>query len=971
MLISINKSLIGKVPEDIGKFNDNFENVDLDVHQLAAVIDKGYAICAQHEGARKGSNVTGTGFLAVDIDEGLTIEAAEADPYFRAYASILYTTASHTPESPRFRIVFELESALTDSTNIRHALTGLVAKFGGDRACTDACRLFFGNPGCNPRIYGNKLPPVEVERLIERAQEKATAKKGRSNTGTRTPVRSRLSIPVDTQVRTAAGEQLSIWDVPEGTRVYCPEHVDTRPSAFVAYTRGDKPCIFCSACDTTFFPDGFRPTDNTSYFDYNWDRVLRITTEEYLDNYDEANNVSLSQVRGFPIDVLDQRYLPDHSQPPAVIPLPPPYNPLFDYGTTSNPPPGLYVTSDLLLIKSPKGTGKTELLAKKVTALKAAGATVLVVSHRRSLLFASAARLGLTNYMRPNGSWHPPTRAYSICLDSIGKLKPRDNKYDVVIIDECEQVFSHLLSSTMRDVRRAVLTYLRHYLREARQAILLDADLSKLTVDIVAEITRGQVRTPEVIINRWKPAAATVQLYDDPFPNQLVGDLVESLSRGERCYVCSNSKRDIDLLAQQVPLHVAGRHLRMLCITSDNSQDEDIQHFIQNITTEILNYDVIFTSPSMSTGIDITFPDGACEIDAVFGIFHPLITTHLEIDQQLSRVRNPGRQCVWVTKDEFSFETDPSVIKAEILASEHDHHYLVGVGATGQDEFLPDPLYDTIYSSVTAMQRASTNALRRHFIKYKEENQWTVSVIPRNKEQVSLGAKVLSLGRAAREVAERQQVLAAMPLDRSEYEAMRRDAQYGQSGDGDAPRMRRYEIEAFYDQEVDAQLLEFDDRGRGREAVRNLYALLATDPEMQGLEGWDSAAMIPDRLQWGYRKQVLGRLLRAAGLLDDRGLISTARVDSSKLGAFDIALQDEKAALQRLFDVSPRRDCENKPVRQLSDVLQLLGLRLVKVGRDQTGGTDRKVHALDPKALATVMRYVERRKRRYLADPES
>jgi hypothetical protein len=42
------------------------------------------------------------------------------------------------------------------------------------------------------------------------------------------------------------------------------------------------------------------------------------------------------------------------------------------------------------------------------------------------------------------------------------------------------------------------------------------------------------------------------------------------------------------------------------------------------------------------TGIDITFPDGACFVDRVFGFFFSFINTHTDIDQQLSRVRNPG-----------------------------------------------------------------------------------------------------------------------------------------------------------------------------------------------------------------------------------------------------------------------------------------------------------------------------------------
>jgi hypothetical protein len=153
LLLSINTNIVGKSPEAIRRFNASFENVDITPHELARLVHAGFAFSAQHTGSRRGANFLCAGFLALDIDDGLTIEAAEMDPFFQRHACLLYATASHTPDHHRFRVVFELEEPITDRVLMRDALTGLIARFGGDEACKDECRIFFGNPGCFWKEY--------------------------------------------------------------------------------------------------------------------------------------------------------------------------------------------------------------------------------------------------------------------------------------------------------------------------------------------------------------------------------------------------------------------------------------------------------------------------------------------------------------------------------------------------------------------------------------------------------------------------------------------------------------------------------------------------------------------------------------------------------------------------------------------------------------------------------------------------
>ena len=173
MLISINRNLINKAtPELIAKYNGTFENVNISAIDLANSVNEGFAFCSQHkEQRRKSSNFTGAGFLAIDIDHGLTLETVQADTYYKKYGTIIYTTPSHTADAHRFRIVFELETPILDAQKMTQALTGLISRFGADGSCKDACRLFFGSKNSAPIVSDNRLPTSEVDALVLRAQE--------------------------------------------------------------------------------------------------------------------------------------------------------------------------------------------------------------------------------------------------------------------------------------------------------------------------------------------------------------------------------------------------------------------------------------------------------------------------------------------------------------------------------------------------------------------------------------------------------------------------------------------------------------------------------------------------------------------------------------------------------------------------------------------------------------------------------
>ena len=79
-----------------------------------------------------------------------------------------------------------------------------------------------------------------------------------------------------------------------------------------------------------------------------------------------------------------------------------------------------------------------------------------------------------------------------------------------------------------------------------------------------------------------------------------------------------------------------GSGRRVLLITSSTVSSEEVQGFISDPATRIRDYDVVLTSPSLGTGVDISLADNSKLVDVVFGFFEPH-TNYFEIDQQLAR----------------------------------------------------------------------------------------------------------------------------------------------------------------------------------------------------------------------------------------------------------------------------------------------------------------------------------------------
>ena len=966
MKLAINKTFIGK-PESFEDKRDmtfSYENVDINQNEFVKLIDAGYSFSAQHKNKhRKSGNFICSDFIAVDIDNGLTLDTALSDNFIKEYGSIIYTSESHTEENHRFRIIFETEKTITSSKDMKNAYTGLIKKIGGDKSCTDACRQFYGSSKPNTNLLGNVMPESVLQEIIilgeESLHQRDTADSRKSNG--KVSIVSRTSLDPEQLVKLPNGDMESLARLSERTSIYCPIHIDNNPSAFVVKSKKGVNGVHCSSCQTTYFSNIDMPL-----YDFNYG--LRNITDMTLEEFESIEEGEYLTYKDSNIIKLNEKYLPN-----------------------------IKTKTALTLIRSPKGSGKTQWLEgiikqhKKEWVFKKGSykrqfhpdgmlsetkRSILLIGHRQMLVQSVAIRLGLTSYsetvnMERNGKLvselrkNPPERHYAICVDSLSTLlNPKQNHYDIVLIDEVEQVLSHLTSDTVKDKRIETFLYFKHYIDQAEKVYVLDADLNQLTVNTLYDLVSDTSKSVTFITNDNTVKDKELYLYKNK--QHLTDELIKAIERGERCFVCTNSKKQVSRLVEYIEERFSETK-KVLGITADNSQDVNIQKFIRSIKSEILKYDVVIVSPTVGTGVDITFPYNESHIDNVFGFFEARVTTHFDIDQQISRVRHPKSIKVWISPETFRFSIDSEIIKAEIIDRDRSVRKLTGIKPDGTRQYDYNEEYLNLYSNVTAMTRGSKNNLRYHFRKLKEYYGWKVVEIERNEQSSKSGLAIHRRGSELYEEERVRKIVNAKIITKKEYGFLiKRKKKYSLSPE-EEDAMRRYEIESFYQSPISEESVKKDKNGKLRQQIRNytLYVTHESDLLVRDVIDNKYNPYMTDKKNLSIKSNLFYELLSSANLADEENRIITEKlIDMDSLVEFTKCCKKNKERIAQMLQVDIRKDIEKKPTQQLSQILKLIGISWTKCKPQKRNGSKVYRYLIKQEVIDELNEIVDRRQDR-------
>jgi len=269
--------------------------------------------------------------------------------------------------------------------------------------------------------------------------------------------------------------------------------------------------------------------------------------------------------------------------------------------------------------------GKTFAVGKYVN--EHPGESVLYVAHLQTLCEQSADRLSLESYGDFNSGLHEHP-CLSICINSIFKLEYNEalRHYDVVVIDEIEQLLSRLTGTGDDSIqyKRLVFSCLKRLISTAKKVIALDADISKITLDFLESCRPNE--NFNIIYNGFKNAK-TLMVYENE--DDVIALAKEAVANTEPSLFATNSVDKSEVIAKLIDC-TATR-----IINSKTSGRAENRQFMSNVDEHCKADMLTVISPSVSTGFSI---EGG-HYQHNFAIFSHLVNTPLDCIQQLERDR--------------------------------------------------------------------------------------------------------------------------------------------------------------------------------------------------------------------------------------------------------------------------------------------------------------------------------------------
>ncbi|QHG20469.1 hypothetical protein A6V25_20880 [Nostoc sp. ATCC 53789] len=598
----------------------------------------------------------------------------------------------------------------------------------------------------------------------------------------------------------------------------------------------------------------------------------------------------------------------------------------------------------LVVLWSDMGTGKTELM--RWWREQNPDARFLNNGHRVNLLKNLSDRLRTAMYSDLGYTGLAQAQALSITIDSLHKLNTQALIYGCIFIDEACQYLTHLLhSNTCKQHRAAILEVLEYIVYNAPLVVLADAHMDDLTVDFFRAM-RPVGEVPYIVKNEWKNGSRTIYWYEGSNSSALVAQISAALMQGLKVMVASDSKRFIKKLEKSFTIKYEDpnsdqshtpQKWRIWSVHSDNSGSDENVAFIKDITNAVKNFDALFTSPSLGTGVDIS----QYHFDLVFGVFHGVSQTATECAQQLYRYRPKVPFHIWVApRPPFGYkDTNATKIKERLLQTNEMTAFLLRIDRqTGKRGAEKDWALEA-YCQIMANRHYSLNNLRDDLRSLLTEMGNTFIYVGSDSDPQSLES--LKAAAQALDRAHNSAVAKAKNITLSEYRA-RQSKDY--LDPNEIFECEKFRISDSYGIEVTESLVEMDKGGRLIRALAGLEAILAppeesftdpktgqtypTPPTIVTQKDRNERDNLPLCIDWGnYSARWLARFnLGLHQILTSLMKGDEVTADDSTLLKMTAIAKNCAAHVKAILGFTIPSDC--KPIWLLATLVEQLGLKL-------------------------------------------
>ncbi|MBA2649394.1 MAG: hypothetical protein H0U75_07330 [Legionella sp.] len=585
------------------------------------------------------------------------------------------------------------------------------------------------------------------------------------------------------------------------------------------------------------------------------------------------------------------------------------------------------------LVRSAIGTGKTAIVEHLVK--QNPKQSILFTTHLISLVESAASRLGLTSYNACDNFDLQIEHRLAICLNSLGKLTAEGalRNYDVVIIDEVEQVLARLTSHI--EQKHLVFSVLQHVMANAKTLICLDAHLSQTTVQMVQRFCPDKPVT--IHFNSFEPGNSRLIAFHDS-PESVQMSALQALEKNQTVYLAFNSKKEA--FKTYSTLNIAFPEKRGLYISSDNTGDTANQAFFNNVNEISKSYDYLVCTPSVSTGVSI---DNG-HFDFVGGVFNAQVNTANDCMQALGRVRNHKTLHVFCDKRLAFKSLNPDVIASKWLSTHQHDISLMNLGNEGQRIIL-NPDYEQLTLLVTQARHASYNDFYQQFALLALHDGMKLTyfdtTLDLTTQQQLRQFKKACIEQDSSLISQEQ-----LPLTAAQLLAL---AQKPRKTMGETRLYKKQQLVEFYnlyekDEESIKAMAHIDNEGRFKKQILALELALGdtTLAKKQFVAQLENGVQFAaDLTHYATLQLLYKQVLDTLHLTTNHQALAVHDYQYTKdtilKGSFITWVEEHRTILQGLITLPSVQQLQHDPLRFLSMLLAKMGLKQKRVGRSQMG----------------------------------
>ena len=621
----------------------------------------------------------------------------------------------------------------------------------------------------------------------------------------------------------------------------------------------------------------------------------------------------------------------------------------------------------------PMGSGKTEVIVD--TCVTYGIQKLIVASSLKSIIDGIIGRFEEKKF--PLGDYRKEIDfkkccALAICCNSINKLTLNESELAefTLVIDESESVFSQLalMEKTGNTSLEGDYDYLRTIIKHAKNVIVADANLGKLTANILMEL-RGDKPILRVSSTYLPGTGRSFTVWKDR--GLLFEEVLKSLADGWQVIMPCDSITQIERFHAKM----AAAGYNGIAITGDNKDDSQEAAFLANVDEELPKHQYVTYSPTLSTGVSIKAKDG--QKIKVYGFFSSmsgptpengwqqigryrgLVDYNVHVDNRVLNEPVDFNECI----KKIEFKAHATV--AELTDEDFDPSEIQELTSIDAVKAFINKKLLTPYTALQASVMAKNNALNNNFleslVKLAVEQGYTVGFKESDNEDELKAARVLMKEAKALSKADYiDKIMNAPEIDKAEASRIigsDKRKSYEQRA------LDRYNIDKFYG-EVTPEIVALDDRGDLRNKVRRVLRIanpsVALEKDISDIiDLFDGKKSISQLKAHKLYANVYRDMLAWAGYsfidweLRHDGRVVTGK--SLRSGGF-IKWAKEQAKFVCLFHTIPK-DFDERPIVYLQTFLGDLGLELTCKSVKTPDRVIREYHANEDK-LKLIRRFI-------------